>query len=70
MVLVSVNLFEQDIRVVFFDGLDLEQEEGLDAIVDDFASVFGRKDQVVVTQEDGVGVVAVRWHSPMIYQAW
>ncbi len=66
VILVSVDSFELNLRIVLVDGLDSGNDEGLDAIVDDFASVFGRKYKVIVTEENTVGLTAVDgWHQAL-----
>jgi len=59
VILVSVDCFEDEIRVVLFDGLDPDQQEGLDASVDDLASVFGWQHNVEVTDKGTVGLTAI-----------
>ena len=67
VVLVGVDFLEQKIGVVVLDVLDSSQDEGLDAFVDNLASVFGRKHNVIVTDKDTVRFTAIDgWHSPMI----
>ena len=63
MILVSVDSSKLNARIVFVDGLNSGHDEGLDARVDNFASVFSRKHQVVVAEEYAVGLMAVDgWH--------
>lgn len=54
VILNSVYLFEDAIRIVISDGADLQLQEDLNTRVDDLTSVFGRKRQVVVTEINGV----------------
>lgn len=54
MVFVCIDLFELDLRVVLVNGFDSGDDEGLEAVVYNLASVFGRKHEVIVTEKDGV----------------
>lgn len=63
VILISVDGFELEIGIVLVDGLNSGHDKGLDAFVDNFASVFRRKYQVVVTEKYTVGFMAVDgWH--------
>lgn len=42
VIFVSINLFEDDVRVMVLDGLDLSRQEGFDAFVNNFTPVFSR----------------------------
>ncbi len=63
VVFVSVDSFKLKFRIVLLDSFDSSQNEGLDAFVDNFASVFGRKHQVVITDKDTVRLTPIDgWH--------
>ena len=63
VVFVGIGSFEDDFRVVVLDFFDTRCNEGLNAFVDDTASVFGRKHYMVVTEEYTVGFMTIeRWH--------
>jgi len=48
VVFVCVDCFEYKLRIVFFDVLNSGHNEGLNALVYDHLSVFGRKHNVIV----------------------
>lgn len=54
MILVGIDLFELKVRMMFFDCLNSGKNEGLNAVIDDLASIFGRKHNVVVAIEYAV----------------
>lgn len=51
MILVGVDCFELKIGIVLVNGLNSGHDEGLYAVVDDFASVFCREHQVIIRSE-------------------
>ncbi len=55
MIFVGVDGFELEIRIVFRDSLNPPQDKGLNTVIDDGASVFSRKDNMIVTEKDRVG---------------
>lgn len=66
MIFVSVDSLELYLRIMLSDSLNSGDDEGLDASIDDLASVFGRKDNVVVTRKDTVRFVAIySWHQAL-----
>ena len=66
VIFVCINLFELEFRIVFFDFFNPGHNEGLNPFVDNLASVLGRKHNVVITDKDTMGFVAVdSWHQAL-----
>jgi hypothetical protein len=55
MVFVCINLFELELGIVFVNGFDSGDDEGLEAVVYNLAPVFSRKHEVIVTEIHRVG---------------
>lgn len=51
VILACIHFLELELRVMFTDGFDPSQHECLHAVVDNFASVFGRKHKMEVTEK-------------------
>lgn len=54
MVFVCIDSYELYLRIMLVDGFDFRHDEGLNAVVDELASVFGWKHNVVVAEIDEV----------------
>lgn len=54
VILVSIDLLELDLRIMLVNGFDSSPNEGLHAVVDDLASVFSRKHNVIVAEKNKV----------------
>ncbi len=54
VIFVGVHGLELDVRDVVLDVCNPSHDEGLNAFIDDLASVFGRKHKVVVAEKYAV----------------
>ena len=54
VVFVGIDSFEDEFRIVVLGFFDTRDDEGLNPFVDDTASVFGRKHNMVVAEEYAV----------------
>lgn len=54
VIFVCIDLFELYLGIMLVNGFDSGDDEGLDAVVYNLASVFGWKYEMIVTEKDGV----------------